>query len=85
MWLSLEQEAFNNNYLYYLVNNADAHLLEFVIDKCITFIGLNDFVKAKMYTFPFPKLRKLLLFLIWGEDFIDFSMKRSLIAFASND
>jgi hypothetical protein len=57
-------------------------MLEFIIDKSITFIGLNDFAKAKIYTYPFPKIRKLLVFMIWKEEFIDYQMKKALIEFA---
>ena len=45
---------------------------------------MNNFQKAAIYTFPYPKLRKLILFLIWEKALKDFEMKTNLIRFASD-
>ena len=39
---------------------------------------------ATIYTYPYPKLRKLILFLTWEKAVSDFEMKKNLIRFASD-
>jgi hypothetical protein len=60
-------------------------MLEFIVDKAITAIRKNDYRVATIYTFPFPRLRQLILFMLWDESFDDFDKKQNLLRFATEN
>ena len=57
-------------------------MLKYILEKSISAIQKNDYRLATIYTFPYLKLRKLILFLLWDKSFDDFDKKQNIMKFA---
>lgn len=71
----IEFDVFTKGYLNFLINSEGTHMLEFVVERAITAIRKGDMKLATVYTFPYPRLRKLILLLLWDEAYYDFDLK----------